>query len=571
MPSAAGSGEEAGARRRAGAGTSRNLQDLLDMGAYVINDEGRITEVNEQAEVLLCRPAGELLGKDAHDLLHRGSDGRALTRSRCPVLHAFLTGRTDQGGPVWHARGDGSLLPTTWLVTPCSTGAGGRGALTLFRESAAAAEGESAERGHALSEIDRLALLADVTTRLGATLDVDEILQRLTHLVVPLLADWVIVDLLTESGDVRRAVVAHHDGVQVVRREDLQGMMPPLPADSPEPLARALRGAASVVSGLRDRPDRPASGLESTQRALSRATGMHSFAVTPVRGLRTVLGALALGRSERPEPFEDMSLLQDIAFRAGMALQNARQFEGQRQVAETMQRHLLPSLPGLPRGELAVRYVPASGASQVGGDWYDAFSLPDGVTALAIGDVVGHDLEAAAGMAQVRNLLRAYAWSRQGPPSDVVGLLDEAVEHMTDTAMATLIFARLEGGEEDRLRLRWTNAGHPPPLLVTEKGEADFLDEAPDPVLCTGLRHRRCDFVRTLPPRATLLFYTDGLVESAGLAVDDGLSTLHAHAAALARRPLGEFCDLLLDRVLPGDCEDDVALLVLRTPGDPGG
>lgn len=231
-----------------------------------------------------------------------------------------------------------------------------------------------------------------------------------------------------------------------------------------------------------------------------------------------------------------------------------------------MQRHLLPQMPTIPGLQMTARYVAAPQASQVGGDWYDAFPLMDGATALAIGDVVGHDLDAAGGMAQIRNMLRAFAWSHPEAPSDVVSQLDQAVMHIAEVPMATVLLARLTSGDDGLWRLRWTNAGHPPPLLVDHDGRTRFLTGGHGILLGTGTTRPREDAVVTLPPRSTLVLYTDGLVESTRHSIDDGLDRLRKHAASLARRPLDPFSDALLDRARPTDNDDDVAFLALRTP-----
>lgn len=241
--------------------------------------------------------------------------------------------------------------------------------------------------------------------------------------------------------------------------------MPPVPEHSAMPLSRALRGVASalVEPDVYDRP--PDSGIAVEQRRLFDATGIRSAVVVPLRGTREVLGAFTLGRTQKQGNFTtaDLPLIEDIARRASLALDNARLYQRQRAVAETMQNHLLPQMPRVPGLQLAVRYLPAPDASQVGGDWYDAFSLSDGATALAIGDVVGHDLEATAGMAQLRNMLRAYAWSQQTPPSRIVERLDEAIMPITDVTMATLICARVTRTDSGRWHLTWTNADTPAP------------------------------------------------------------------------------------------------------------
>ncbi|MEV5269494.1 PP2C family protein-serine/threonine phosphatase, partial [Streptomyces werraensis] len=296
--------------------------------------------------------------------------------------------------------------------------------------------------------------------------------------------------------------------------------------------------------------------------------GIHSAAVAPIRGVREVLGALTLGRADRPEAFtpDDLPLLEDICRRAGLALDNARLYERQRTVAETMQRHLLPQLPHVPGLEMSARYLAAPDASQVGGDWYDAFVLPDGATALAVGDVVGHDLDAAAGMAQLRNVLRAYAWAQEDPPSVIVSRLDRSAMHITDVTMATLLFARMDREDDGRWTLTWTNAGHPPPLLVTRDGEARFLTGGHGMLLGTALERPRPDGRAEVPPGATLLFYTDGLIEEPSRSLDEGLELLRGHAAALAEHPPARFTDLVLERARPAGNDDDVALLTVRVP-----
>nr|WP_078591964.1 SpoIIE family protein phosphatase [Streptomyces megasporus] len=552
----------------------RGLSDLPDAGAYVVDDQGRIVGVSARGETLLARPARDLVGRDAHSLLHRDDRGHTLPRARCLMLQAFLGGRTAQGEGEWFERGDGTLSSLSWLLTPCRLDEETTGALVLLHAptSSDAVGAEPGDPAAPLSELDRLALLAETTTRLTSTLDVDEALRRLVRLVVPRLADWAVVDLITGRDEVWRTAVVHHENGTLTHREELEGPMPPVPQESPMPLSRALRGAASALAGPEDYQGPPDSGVAVAQRELFQATGMHSAAIAPIRGLRDVLGALTLGRSEQPRAFTaaELSLLDDITRRAGLALDNARLYQRQRRIAETMQRHLLPQLPRVPGLEMTARYVPAPHAAQVGGDWYDAFVLPDGATALVIGDVIGHDLDAAAGMAQVRNMLRAYAWSQQEPPSVIVERLDRAVVQITEASMATMVLARLEESEDGQWRLCWTNAGHPPPLVVGHDGRSRFLDAGHGLLLGTGVSPSRTDASTTLPPLSTVVFYTDGLVESPGRSIDEGLDRLRRHAAALAHRPLDSFCELLLDRTRPAGNEDDVALLAVRVPGEPG-
>ncbi|MEU3091928.1 SpoIIE family protein phosphatase [Streptomyces massasporeus] len=546
--------------------------EAIGAGAYVVDEQGCIIAANTRAEQLLGRSADELTGHDAHDLLHRGPQGQLLPRTQCAMRQAFHAGRTAQADEDYFACADGTLLRISWLITPYDMGGRHAGTLVVFHtpDHDRAPDPLPEPAAQPLSELHRLALLAETTAQLTSTLDVDEALRRLVTLVLPRLADWVVVDLITERDEVWRTVVVHADGDSFTHREDLQGPMPPVPEESPMPLSRALRGVASNLAEPQTYQGAPDSGIAVEQRRLFDATGMHSAAIAPIRSTREVLGALTLGRGENPAPFTpvDLPLIEDIARRAGLALDNARLYQRQRKVAETMQNHLLPQMPGVSGLQMTVRYLPAPDASQVGGDWYDAFPLSDASTALAIGDVVGHDLEAAAGMAQVRNMLRAYAWSQHEPPSRIVERLDEAIQHITDVTMATTIFARIEPADDGHWQLSWTNAGHPPPLLISRDGLAEYLTDGHGILLGTQTGTRRPDATAQLPPGSTLVLYTDGLIEAPRRTLDEGLDQLRQHAAALAHRPLASFTDQLLRRVRPAGNDDDVALLALRIPGN---
>lgn len=554
-----------------GSARSAELLGMLEAAMCLMDERGTITQVNAHAERLLGRSAADLVGWDAHELLHRDRHGQPLARAQCRMIEAVLARRA-QVGSGWCQRGDRSLVELSWFVAPYVSVGGPADMVLVF--TAVDCGPDPTHLPHAseslLAEVERLALLAETTTQLTSTLDSDEALRRLLRLVVPRIADWAVVDLITEADEVERAIVVHYEDGALVIREDLQGPMPPVPEESPMPLSRALRGAASTLVTPQTYQGAPDSGIAIEQKRLFDATGMVSAAIAPIRGLRDVLGALTLGRSADREPLTgtDLSLLEDITRRTGLALDNARLYQRQRKVAETMQRHLLPQLPSVQGLQMAARYLPAPDDSQVGGDWYDAFTVANGTTALVIGDVVGHDLDAAAGMAQVRSMLRAYAWTHHEPPSAIVHRLDGSMAHLTGVQMATLVFGSLVKTADSAWQLTWTNAGHPPPLLVTHDGQAHYLTEGHGLLLSTGLALTRTDASLLLPPRSTLVLYTDGLVESRNRPIDSGLEQLRRHAASLAHRPLAVFTDLLLERARPTDKtnDDDIAILTVRTP-----
>jgi serine phosphatase RsbU (regulator of sigma subunit) len=235
----------------------------------------------------------------------------------------------------------------------------------------------------------------------------------------------------------------------------------------------------------------------------------------------------------------------------------------------TLQSSLLPRLPQPDNLELAAHYRPAASADQVGGDWYDAVVMPSGSTSLMVGDVVGHNIEAAAIMGQLRNMLRAIAWAVDDAPSRNVIRLDQAMHDLAVDGMASLVYARIEQSEEERGRgertLRWTNAGHPPPLLVTADGTARLLEEGkPDLMLGVDPATERADNRTTIPAESLLLLYTDGLVERRGEDITRGLDRLCAISAAHHALPVAQFVDTVLAELVPAQLTDDVAVLAVR-------
>jgi serine phosphatase RsbU (regulator of sigma subunit) len=225
-------------------------------------------------------------------------------------------------------------------------------------------------------------------------------------------------------------------------------------------------------------------------------------------------------------------------------------------VAVELQRGLLPKqLPAIDGLELAAHYE-AAGA-EVGGDWYDAFQLPDGDLAVVIGDVVGHDMAAAASMGQLRSMLRALAVDTGGTPDDVVSRLDRLATGLQVTSFTTLLYGRIRQAGAQHM-LCWANAGHPPPLWMDRDGSGRLLTEARGLVLGAQPDVVRHCAEAALPPGATLLLYTDGLTEQRGGRPDDDVVERCAGLSGLA---LSELCDELLSGAPP---YDDIALLAVR-------
>ncbi|NEK94270.1 SpoIIE family protein phosphatase [Modestobacter muralis] len=237
--------------------------------------------------------------------------------------------------------------------------------------------------------------------------------------------------------------------------------------------------------------------------------------------------------------------------------------------AITLQRSLLSEPPDPDHLDFAVRYVPAAQDAQVGGDWYDVFQQPDGATVLVIGDVVGHDTEAAACMGQLRGLLRGITYDSADSPAGVLTRLDRAITGLELKTMASVLVARLEQTPDEVAqgvtRLRWSNAGHLPPVVADADGDVQVLDGArADLLLGVEPSAPRRDHVVTLSRGATVLLYTDGLVERRDQLFDAGVDQLREELRTLWQSPVAEIADQLLARMVPDRAEDDVALVAVR-------
>ncbi|MFC5673678.1 PP2C family protein-serine/threonine phosphatase [Streptomyces incanus] len=299
---------------------------------------------------------------------------------------------------------------------------------------------------------------------------------------------------------------------------------------------------------------------------------MRTLLGVPLMVRDTVYGDLYIADKMDGTPFDDddEGLLTALASAAGVSLENARLYEHLKRAAEHFQRRMLPVLPDLAPLQAAARYEPASELPRLGGDWYDAMVLPDGATCVVVGDVTGHNVEAAPLMGQIRNMLRAIALDRCGPPDQVVSRLDRALTMFADLPTATLVFGRIErsGGEGGQYTFGWSNAGHLPPLLVGADGGTRYLAPARHGIP-VGIEASvpRFSHKHPLPPCSTLLLFTDGLVERHDQDIDIGLDDLAEQAARLATAPLEELCDALISRSRQV-FDDDVAVLALRTPSD---
>ncbi|WP_282704136.1 SpoIIE family protein phosphatase [Streptomyces sp. CC219B] len=401
-------------------------------------------------------------------------------------------------------------------------------------EHAARQEAESARR--------RLTFLADASAVLTASLDQDEIVRRLPELLVPQYARSVDVWLFENDAARHRSAPRPAAAVRAARTGRPQY-------------------AAEAPGGLPGVEDRPPSAL---------APGSPMLCV-PLRIRRATLGVLTLSPPGARWDPDDAVMLLEFTRRASIALDNARRFEHNRDIAETLQRALLTELSAPPRLRLAARYLPATHGLNIGGDWYDAFRQPDGSLITVVGDVTGHGLHAAVMMSQLRTALRAYAVDNASP-GQLLTRLHDFLHHLQPDLYATAVIARFRPGDPT---LTWAAAGHPPPVLRTGDGSARALDAKPGAMLGIPLRQDIADHTERLPPGSTLALYTDGLVERRGLGIDPGIDRLAATLAGFTAAELDQDLDAAADRILrpmlsDSEGDDDVCMLLCHVREDEG-
>jgi phosphoserine phosphatase RsbU/P len=400
--------------------------------------------------------------------------------------------------------------------------------------------GDSSAAAHKIDG-DQLRAIESVTVTLGH-LDVDDLLVELLERVTDLMGvDTGAVLLIDE---VSQQLVAR--AARGVEEEVRQGVR--------VPVGRGFAGriAATRQPVVLDRVD-----ATTVANPLLWEKGIRTMLGVPLVSGDDLLGVLHVGSfTERRFTEDDSDLLAHVAGRVAAAVQ-ARQLEVERAAAKVVQRSLLPTrLPQLPGLEFAARYVPAE-IGGVGGDWYDAFALPDGRLWVMVGDVVGHGMRAALVMGRLRSSLRSYALEEH-PPDEVLARADRKLQFFEPGETATVLCAALDP-PYDAVRL--SLAGHPPPVIAAPDTPATLLNLKPGPPLGFDPYIPRSSISVPLAPGAVLIAYTDGLIERRGKSLDDGLALLCQ--AAHPHHP-EQVCFELMDALVGSETpQDDIAVLVL--------
>jgi PAS domain S-box-containing protein len=526
--------------------------DCAPIGMARLDEDGAIQEVNRALCEILGVREGVLLGRTIDAITHPDDVGIDAAERR--ELLRGRRGTYDVEKRLLGAQGEEIDAQLAFSVARDDDGAlrallvqvqdvrerrrAQRAWEELVREQAARAEAEAAA--------DRQRSIRAITDAALAPLGLDDLLQELLARITDVVGVDGAAIVLEEESEGHVVVHAAGEAAAYVREHGRhQGGL----------AARIMRERRPVVVTDADADD------ELSDHPLG--ASVSSLVGVPLLAGDRPLGALEVG-TLFPRTFseEDVDLLQLAADRAALAIERVRLLERQQRIAEELQRSLLPqSLPAIPGLAMAARYLPGGAGTRVGGDWYDTVPLPGGRVALVIGDVAGRGVDAAAMMGQLRSAVRAYILEGS-TPGLALERLNRFMLSLAWDSMATACVLLLEPATG---RLAFANAGHPPPHVLGPEGVARSLTEPLGVPLGALDVVTYAEGAATLEPGASLVLYTDGVVEQRDELIDRGIERLET--ALVDGGPVSP--EQLCERVLRGTIgqdgsTDDVTLLVVQ-------
>ncbi|WP_404953814.1 SpoIIE family protein phosphatase [Streptomyces sp. 147326] len=543
------------------------LFETCPIGLVMLDPDLRYIHLNQVLADMDGLPIEAHLGRRMDEIMIMSDGGeyesmlRAVAQGGEPVVGA-LVGMRPQGHPDRDQVRSVSFFPLSEAVGS-RPGVGGLMVDVTDREQAIL-EATASRR--------RLALLDGASTRIGTTLDVNVTAQELVDASMPDFCDGAVVEVVewmdeSEDFDPERPLFT---------RRIASGTILPGPAIElvsgvdkvrypPGSVMHDMLRTGHAVSAVVNEEFLARTVTIESRARLFAESGVAGVLVAPLIARGTVQGIAMFGRSASRPPFtqDDVNLAGELASRAAICLDNARLYSRVQDIALTLQRALLPTaLASSPYVDVAHRYVPGSRITEVGGDWYDVINLPDGRIALVVGDVMGHGVSAAAAMGRLR--ITAQALSRHdSEPDDLLTELDECAQE-TGIELATCLYIVYDPQSG---RARIASAGHPPPVVLHPDGTVETVDE----VLGVPLGVGGCPFRATeveLPENATLVLYTDGLIEARGRDIETGLDALRAELGR-GQGTLEELADHILARLLSAPPTDDTVLVLARVHRTP--
>lgn len=493
--------------------------------------------------------------------------GRLLSRREIPLSRA-LRGETFHQPMIIRPRA-GSPVDLVAFAAPIrhDDGTIAGAIVTMFdvREQRRLEAEKLATQARLDKSADRLLYLARAGEALSESLNVEAVLSTLERLVVPRLAMFSFILLLDESGRPAESRMYHADQAQLRQLRAFVSEMR-LTAKTFEPATRiAHTGVGEIIPSIAaelDKPSVPAPRRAWLQKILSQTQLRQSMGV-PIRAHGVTLGVLFVSdRDEHAYIEEDLRVLEEVARRAASAIENAQSYERQQKALQMMQRALLPAnLPCVDEFAFDVVYAPGDDEALIGGDWYDAFQVPDGRIVISIGDVTGRGLTAAVLMGKVRHSISAISYYETDPVK-MLDTADATLRRRNDEVIVTAFVGVLDPKEQT---FTFATAGHPPPFWKRSDGSMLML---PCHGLPLGVRtHDQASPVTVrLSHRDLLLLYTDGLTES----TQDLIAGERRLRETLEQLPPDREKDAagyVLEQMLPNGSRDDVAILSVQVCG----
>ncbi|MDT9688993.1 SpoIIE family protein phosphatase [Streptomyces sp. P9(2023)] len=531
-----------GRRPLSAAGAAADFAERLPGGSCALDLDGRITYLSSGCAELLGRDASALLGTLPWDSLPWLDDPtyeeryRAAVISREPV--SFTACRPPDRWLDFHLYPDGGGVSVR--IVP--TGGAPPAAPAPRRETTTTA---------APARAGQLYQLMHLAAGLTEVVGVKDVVDLVADQIMPAFGAQGLILATVDSGRLR---ISGHRGypAEVIERFDALS----LDAVSTPAGQTVASGIPSFIGDAEE--------MRRIYPEVRPLTDKQAWAFLPLIVSGRPVG-LCLMSYDHPRAFAagERAVLTSLAGLVAQALDRARLYDTKQRLAHGLQRALLPhSLPAVAGLDVAARYLPATRGMDIGGDFYDLIRLGDNAAAAVIGDVQGHNVDAAALMGQVRTGVRAHA-PLGGPPDQVLATANQQLIELDPGLFTSCLYAHLDLAGQ---RLSLASAGHPPPLTRLPDRRTTPVEVPPGPLL--GIDPDATYPVTEIPFVAgqLLLLYTDGLVETPGTDFDDSLAELTGHLAAADDRDLDALIDTLLDRVRPPSKRtDDIALLVLRS------